>query len=598
VTDDWTLPEQPPRPRRRAHLALVCAGLLVAGGVAWALSSLVHHPGAAVTAPDGAGDGVSAAATTPRPTVNPTNGGTNGLGTQDVVAPPGVTPVGTTTPGGPSADPGSGTGRAFLAAWQAGDYAAMQALVSDPRDDLARAYGGLVQRLHLTRITAAPTTYTASGPDQAQQSFHATLSVADLGDVGYDGVVPLAREGDGWRVRFTAATLYPGLLPGQRLDLVSDADPGPRLLDRAGTALEGDEDLSLNLVGAAAAPGRPATGLRRVAAATVPAARPSRSLAVIDAVTGARVSTVRTWPGDPATTVRTTIDLSVQRAAEQALAGQSGAAALVAVDVHTGEVRALANRPTSGLAIALNGSYQPGSTFKIITAAAAIASGAGPDSPVACPATITVGTRTIANHPGESTPAVTTLAAAFARSCNTAFVGLASTLPRSAVHDTASQFGFDTGPPLPIASVGGSAPLPSNQAELAEEAIGQGRVLASPLQMASVAASVADGTWHQPHVLACPTCTQHAVPGAAALRVMMRAVVTDGTATQLAGLPGAPVSGKTGTAEYGTGSPAATHAWFVGWQGDVAFAAFVHDGASGSAAAVPVVERFLRALSR
>lgn len=76
----------------------------------------------------------------------------------------------------------------------------------------------------------------------------------------------------------------------------------------------------------------------------------------------------------------------------------------------------------------------------------------------------------------------------------------------------------------------------------------------------------------------------------------MREVVTAGTAKALADVPGGPVYGKTGTAEYDN-NPAHTHAWFVGWQGDVAFAVFVEQGGSSTSSAVPISERFLRALS-
>jgi cell division protein FtsI/penicillin-binding protein 2 len=76
----------------------------------------------------------------------------------------------------------------------------------------------------------------------------------------------------------------------------------------------------------------------------------------------------------------------------------------------------------------------------------------------------------------------------------------------------------------------------------------------------------------------------------------MREVVTRGTATALRDVPGKPVYGKTGTAEFDTGSTV-THAWFVGWQDDVAFAVFVEKGGSGSETAVPLAERFLRNLS-
>jgi cell division protein FtsI/penicillin-binding protein 2 len=76
----------------------------------------------------------------------------------------------------------------------------------------------------------------------------------------------------------------------------------------------------------------------------------------------------------------------------------------------------------------------------------------------------------------------------------------------------------------------------------------------------------------------------------------MRAVVTEGTATQLAGVPGGPVAGKTGTAEYGSATPPRSHAWFIGYRGDLAFAVFVRDGQSSKRTAVPVARAFLAAL--
>jgi len=82
------------------------------------------------------------------------------------------------------------------------------------------------------------------------------------------------------------------------------------------------------------------------------------------------------------------------------------------------------------------------------------------------------------------------------------------------------------------------------------------------------------------------------------LRSLMRQVVTDGTGSVLKDVPGGPVSGKTGTAEHGTKSPPETRAWFVGWQGDVAFAVLVEEGRSGGTVAAPLVKRFLTDLHR
>jgi cell division protein FtsI/penicillin-binding protein 2 len=121
--------------------------------------------------------------------------------------------------------------------------------------------------------------------------------------------------------------------------------------------------------------------------------------------------------------------------------------------------------------------------------------------------------------------------------------------------------------------------------------------------MASATAAVAHGQWQQPKVLLDPAPAKPAPPGpqlktesVAGLRAMMREVVTAGTATSLADVPGGEVYGKTGTAEYDN-NPAHTHAWFVGWQGDIAFAVFVEKGGSSGATAVPIAERFLRRLA-
>jgi membrane peptidoglycan carboxypeptidase len=77
----------------------------------------------------------------------------------------------------------------------------------------------------------------------------------------------------------------------------------------------------------------------------------------------------------------------------------------------------------------------------------------------------------------------------------------------------------------------------------------------------------------------------------------MREVVTDGTGEALINAPGGPVMGKTGTAEYGPGATPKTHAWFVGFQGDIAFAVYVQDGQSGGTVAAPVALSFLQNLA-
>src|SRR3954468_7961750 len=123
------------------------------------------------------------------------------------------------------------------------------------------------------------------------------------------------------------------------------------------------------------------------------------------------------------------------------------------------------------------------------------------------------------------------------------------------------------------------------------------RLRASPLAMAGVAATVADGRWRAPRLLAgAPSRAAAPIDPAVrdGLRQLMRQVVTSGTGTALASLPGV-VAGKSGTAEYGSGDPPPTHAWFIAYRGDLALAVLVEKGRSGGAVAAPLAARFFTA---
>ena len=128
--------------------------------------------------------------------------------------------------------------------------------------------------------------------------------------------------------------------------------------------------------------------------------------------------------------------------------------------------------------------------------------------------------------------------------------------------------------------------------------IGQARILASPLTMAGVAAAVQGGTWARPRLLAGdPSEEGEPLPkdDAETLRELMRSVVTSGTGTALAGSLGEPI-GKSGTAEYGSGDPPPTHAWFIAARENVAVAVIVEDGTSGGEVAAPIVADFFSRL--
>src|SRR4051795_2113948 len=165
---------------------------------------------------------------------------------------------------------------------------------------------------------------------------------------------------------------------------------------------------------------------------------------------GTQDRTLRTKGGTPGRSLRTTLDSGVQAAAEKALGDRTSEAALVAVRPSTGDVLAVANRPTdSSFDRALAGRYAPGSTFKVISTAALLRDGLSGDQPVPCPKTINVGGRTFKNFEGEAGGAVP-FAQDFAISCNTAFVSLSGRLPADALQRTARDFGLGRKATLPL----------------------------------------------------------------------------------------------------------------------------------------------------
>jgi cell division protein FtsI/penicillin-binding protein 2 len=309
--------------------------------------------------------------------------------------------------------------------------------------------------------------------------------------------------------------------------------------------------------------------------------------------------TLKTFPGRIPAQVALTIDPHVQSAANTALAGVTGNAALVAVDTATGRIRAVVSKPDNGFDRALDGAYPPGSTFKVITSTALLAAGRTGSTPAPCPATLTVDGKKFTNFEGEASGA-TDLADAFKISCNNSFIGLADQLSSKALPDAATLYGFNKKYSLPLAAYGGTFPTPKDRAEQAASAIGQGRILASPLQMASVAAAVASGQWHAPSLTTEPATPAVTAPAldpdvAATLREFMASVPETGGTAAGAGLPPG-TFGKTGTAEFGSGNPPQTHAWFIGYRGNLAFAVIVEGGGVGGRVAAPLAAKFLDAL--
>ena len=306
---------------------------------------------------------------------------------------------------------------------------------------------------------------------------------------------------------------------------------------------------------------------------------------------------VKPAAGQPLTT---TLNIGLQRLAERTLADTKPASALVAIRPSTGAIVAAANgKGNRGQSLATLGRAAPGSTFKVVSALALLRADLTPRSTVRCSTTVTVDGRKFSNYSDypSSQQGRITLQTALAQSCNTAFIGQRSKLDQASLADAASSLGFGIDYDVGFPSFFGSMPNDPTATGRAAAVIGQGKVEASPMAMAAVAASVAAGETVIPHLVDGQQATSKGKPltdqEAQQLREMMRAVVTEGSGRVLGNLPGPAVLAKTGTAEYGTSEPLKTHAWMIAVQGDLAVAVFVNDGKSGSSTAGPLLRTFL-----
>ncbi|HEX6356991.1 penicillin-binding transpeptidase domain-containing protein [Actinophytocola sp.] len=315
--------------------------------------------------------------------------------------------------------------------------------------------------------------------------------------------------------------------------------------------------------------------------------------------TGAEAEELYAKAPEPAKAATTTLSVGVQTAAQAAVSTEPTPSMIVAMQPSTGELLAVAQNAAADTQgpLALTGRYPPGSTFKIITAAAAMGAGTVSGStPVGCPATITIQGREIPNS-GKFDKGTIPLSTAFAASCNTTFAQLASDMGDSSLTDTAKSLGLGIDFVMPGATtITGSVPATSNVVERAEDGFGQGKVVASPFGMALVVSSVATGKMPTPSLLRDSTTKADSTPPVVTPAVLdqVRTMMLEMTRSQpsLAGFPD--LRGKTGTAQYGDGTR--SHGWFVGYQGDLAFAVLLTE-ADVSSKAVAAAARFLAGLS-
>ncbi|HEY2181820.1 MAG TPA: penicillin-binding transpeptidase domain-containing protein [Solirubrobacteraceae bacterium] len=463
----------------------------------------------------------------------------------------------------------------FVAAWSRGDYAAMYADVdaatkrSVTPDGFAAAYAE-------AKRTATATSLTVRGKPRAGSgrtiSVPVSVGTRLFGTLSLDVRMRVVAEAEGKSaIAWSRSLAFPGMRDGETLTRRTALPPRAKLLARDGSVLaEGDPTEAGTRSSALGATASALIG----EVGPIPSSRraaleaqgvPSQAIVGTSGLERALDSQLRGTPGGellagsrvlaavvgrPADAVRTTVSPAVQQAAVAALGSQLGG--VVALDPANGRILAVAG-------IGLDSVQPPGSTFKMVTVTGVLS------AHVATPATTfpyatysTLDGVKLSNANGEECGG--SLELAFAVSCNSVFAPLGAKLGAPRLVAVAERFGFNHDPGIEGAAESTLPPASDTNGELAvgSTAIGQGQVQASALQMAVVAASIADGG-RRPQ----PTFTNGPVGQSAyvasegvahIVRHLMIEVVRKGTGTSAA-IAGVTVAGKTGTAELKSECP-------------------------------------------
>ena len=484
----------------------------------------------------------------------------------------------------------------FAAAWARGDKAAMHALVDAetrqayPLRRFSATYRATERAATVDRVRVG----RAREPRGGRVVVPVEVRTRTFGALRGSVALPMIQDGEQARVRWRPYLRLPGLRPGDRVRRrVLARARRAAVLGADGRRLDPDGPAAA-IVGRAPAEGRRGSGLQLRFDARL-GGRPGAELRFGERV----VARVRRRRGRA---VRTTVRPGLQRATLAALGGRLGGVAVLRP--RDGSVQALAG-------LAVSAPQPPGSTFKIITLAAALRAGiARPSStyPVRTFATLS-GVR-VRNANDEACGG--TLVASFAESCNSVFAPLGARLGAKRLVAMAEAFGFNERPRVPSARTSRISPPSRLRDGLAvgAAAIGQDRDLATPLTMADVGATIGNrGVRVRPRIVRSdPVVRRRAVSARVArqVRSMMVGVVSAGTGTA-ARIPGVEVAGKTGTAELrptadGPPDPENTDAWFVAFapasRPRVAVAVMLVGAGAGGAAAAPIARRVLEAALR
>jgi peptidoglycan glycosyltransferase len=539
------------------------------------------------------------------------------------------------TPGSPEKD----AAKRFTEAWSRQEFAAMYGELNPASkraisvNDFTTAYREAEGVSTLRSLEpGSPRSPTSTGGTTVVPVAIDARTVA-FGPVEADLDLPFAEGGIDW----DPSLVFPGLRRGEHLENQIELAPRAPILAADGSVLaEGPAEARVHPLGSAAidvtgevgmaeAADLPAlarhgfppetpvgvSGLEQAFNARL-AGKPGGSLLAVAGSGGSARILAKSEPkaGAP---VKTTIDPTLQASAVSALAGRSGGMAVL--DARNGDVRALAGQ-------AFSAPQPPGSTFKMITTTAALEKGVvSLDDEFPVVNGVNVGGRFVENANGEYCGG--TFRQAFAESCNADFVPLGPKIGNDALVGTAERFGFNSPPTLYAPGIVREVdpPEPSIPVEIGEEldlgvsAIGQGEVLATPLEMASVAQAIGNDGVREPTSI---VTGKKLRPDAEPVRVMskkiageltelMIGVVTEGTGTAGA-VPQGQVAGKTGTAELGPepGQQNSPHpvqikdAWFAAFapagKPKLAIGAlFIDAGAAGGEVAAPAAAQVFSA---
>jgi peptidoglycan glycosyltransferase len=470
----------------------------------------------------------------------------------------------------------------FVTAWEATNFKAMYAELNQAsrarvdRKEFEAAYRNAQQVATARGLSAGGAGDAEDGGNGKVVPVEMTVSTVAFGTAEAEIEVPYADGGIEWDENL----VFPGLRKGE--ELAADVELAERapILARDGSALaEGPAEEREHPLGSAAIDVTGEVGeaseedLPRLARHGFPpetpvgisgierafndrlAGKPGGSLLAV-AADGSTVRTLAKSKPQPGAAVKTTIDPELQEVAVSALAGRSGGVAVL--DARKGDVRALAGQ-------AFSAPQPPGSTFKVVTTTAALEAGkVNLDDEFEITDGVNVGGRFLNNANGEYCGG--TFRESFAESCNAVFAPLGPAVGNDKLVETAEAFGFNAPltlyAPRIVAEIDPEeSTLPTEigeEIDLGVSAIGQGEVQATPLEMASVAQTVAnDGVRLPTSLVLNPKLRPDAEPvkvmeekTAEELTELMIGVVTEGTGTAGA-IAEAQVAGKTGTAELG-----------------------------------------------